>query len=1116
MKKRLTFSFALFLTVFLLNMSWAEYDLTRGDKLSVEADVLYADATTKGKRKKALEKYLEAVEAYKEEENFADTSRNLSLVGNIYAEIGEFKKAIEAYQSAMDFAEKAETKELFMHALLNEGIVYLNLGNPDRAMEAFTNVVDYFKEEDQLEACRTIIAIGRVHEIRGDIDEAAKSYNEALKTARRIEDMDIQANALNRIARVALYRGNHDKAFYLWDVAVKLAWESAKEEPRKLPEVGKILGTRGKGYLALGQSLKAMEQFQLAVAGYRKAGMPRHEAAALEDLAEAGFMSERIGTGISSFLKAMEIKGEIGVPAGSVYAKAANFYMDYSFLKGAKHYVENTDNLLVQARYNVWNGDLDAALELYVAALADAEKRGAELDRFAAYTGIGVVYERMGDRINCPEADAVIQEMDQIPILDVAKFNKEGLQDNWIAIYTRYMLAYKNLTESLAKVELSDESTERLKPYKAAYEHGNSEIKKMAPASWKTKSRIPHDALSAMIEPLHSAALQAQDLLMEQKLTGHERREYGKFYDAIWEAWRHYNQIVFSKEELELLRRAAALKVESPEKSGATPNEAAMAYYHKAADYYSKGVALTEIVRERLDSEDKGRFLNLRISGFRRTAAYEGYARVMVKTGKPKTAFKLSDFTKARSFSESLERRKLGQAMKIPADVIDYEAKLTATLEARRKNRMLGFSIGQSYDVINRYDKEIRKLENDLDVCRKRTAEKFPAFAALTFPKAMDISDSALRYEEWSVAYDVTDLGTIIYLLKGRRILSASILPVPRSWMNRMVAAIREPPESLVCCSLYGNTGVDKVDLWISYMNRHNWNINDLPKTLGNMLLEKAVEQVPDGERLLIIPDESLYTLPFQALRLDVRANAKSLDSNSTEFVQDRIAVYYYPSVRALTDLRNRGTRRAQAPTRTLILADHRESWSVEEADYLRKLDPQSTDCYVGIPRADFLFKKDLRPYRYIIFVEHGLGGTALSQASVYLSLKGKDGPSSEVIYQTHEFMQMSLNADLVSFHACQTGIGEELAGEVMMSLGTAALYAGADSAIMTLWVTDGNYIRKWREYFFPALYEGEPKLDALWKSHNLFWDDIEDKEDLAGWRCPKYWAPFVLIGEPD
>ena len=104
------------------------------------------------------------------------------------------------------------------------------------------------------------------------------------------------------------------------------------------------------------------------------------------------------------------------------------------------------------------------------------------------------------------------------------------------------------------------------------------------------------------------------------------------------------------------------------------------------------------------------------------------------------------------------------------------------------------------------------------------------------------------------------------------------------------------------------------------------------------------------------------------------------------------------------------------------------------------------------------------------------------------------------------EVMGMKLNADVVALTACKTGLGNNLAGEGVMSMGKAFQYAGAKSILTSLWSVSESGSVLLTEKFFEHLKSGKNKLDALKSAR----EDVRKE----GYKHPFYWASFILVGE--
>jgi CHAT domain-containing protein len=106
------------------------------------------------------------------------------------------------------------------------------------------------------------------------------------------------------------------------------------------------------------------------------------------------------------------------------------------------------------------------------------------------------------------------------------------------------------------------------------------------------------------------------------------------------------------------------------------------------------------------------------------------------------------------------------------------------------------------------------------------------------------------------------------------------------------------------------------------------------------------------------------------------------------------------------------------------------------------------------------------------------------------------------------EVMELKMPTELAGALACRTGEGEIVAGEGVMNLGRAFQYAGARSALVSLWEVYGESTNLLTEQMMDGMWSGRPKDEALLKARKRLRQE--------GYEHPFYWAPFILIGERD
>jgi len=97
---------------------------------------------------------------------------------------------------------------------------------------------------------------------------------------------------------------------------------------------------------------------------------------------------------------------------------------------------------------------------------------------------------------------------------------------------------------------------------------------------------------------------------------------------------------------------------------------------------------------------------------------------------------------------------------------------------------------------------------------------------------------------------------------------------------------------------------------------------------------------------------------------------------------------------------------------------------------------------------------------------------------------------------------------DLVTLSACDTNIGRLDGEEGVSSIVYAFLYAGAKSAVASLWMAEDASTAALMKSFYRHLSLGESKSQALRSAQLEFLSH--------GDQPPFYWASFQLVGDAD
>lgn len=284
-------------------------------------------------------------------------------------------------------------------------------------------------------------------------------------------------------------------------------------------------------------------------------------------------------------------------------------------------------------------------------------------------------------------------------------------------------------------------------------------------------------------------------------------------------------------------------------------------------------------------------------------------------------------------------------------------------------------------------------------------------------------------------------------------------------------------------------------------------------------------------ELLYLIPHGPLHSVPFMALRSTAGAHLLAADGP---------AIALAPSATVL--LRNCLSRPKRRTEGLLAIgyndADERVlRYAEAEAQHVARL--LAGQAWVGPePKSRRLLDEGQTAGRLHI------AGHAIydlhDPLELHLRLGAGDQLSARALIAGLEF-----DADLVTLSACTSGLTHVVAGDELLGLQRAFLYAGAAAVVCTLWETFDFVALLVMDHFYTDLRQGLPTAMALrdaqvavrsmtgcdvaaiiarWRAEDPQFiaelgalpDIPPDQYDTLLYADPFYWAPFMLIGRPD
>src|SRR5262249_32158489 len=106
-----------------------------------------------------------------------------------------------------------------------------------------------------------------------------------------------------------------------------------------------------------------------------------------------------------------------------------------------------------------------------------------------------------------------------------------------------------------------------------------------------------------------------------------------------------------------------------------------------------------------------------------------------------------------------------------------------------------------------------------------------------------------------------------------------------------------------------------------------------------------------------------------------------------------------------------------------------------------------------------------------------------------------------------YSLLDLQLDAELVTLSACHTGVNRVFPGDELHGLMRGFLYAGAPAVVASLWAVSDRSTADFMREMYAAIRDGSAKRSALRRAQLAI-------KDAYG--HPYYWAPFVLMGDPD
>jgi CHAT domain-containing protein/tetratricopeptide (TPR) repeat protein len=307
-----------------------------------------------------------------------DEARKLRLQQNAAAK----QSAIEKYEQALPAFRAAENTERQAVTLYSIGLSYSGLNEPRKALEYFNQALPLMISigDRRLEAS-TETNIGGMLDILGDVGKALDHQHRALALAREIRSRVPEGNALSNIGKIYNDLADWQTALEFYSQALAVFREIGLKQNEAI-----TLNNIGIAYSQSGEQQKALEYLEQALPLLRTAGNKNSEAYTLLNMGRVYRRLGELEKAVSYFEQALAIQQQTGNRAqagetldefGLIYMAQGNFAKAFAQHQQSLEIQRATGNVRREGvvltnlgeTYRV-SGDLEKAIEQFNQALA--------------------------------------------------------------------------------------------------------------------------------------------------------------------------------------------------------------------------------------------------------------------------------------------------------------------------------------------------------------------------------------------------------------------------------------------------------------------------------------------------------------------------------------------------------------------------------------------------------------------------------------------------------------------------------------------------------------------------------------------------------------------------
>lgn len=319
---------------------------------------------------------------------------------------------------------------------------------------------------------------------------------------------------------------------------------------------------------------------------------------------------------------------------------------------------------------------------------------------------------------------------------------------------------------------------------------------------------------------------------------------------------------------------------------------------------------------------------------------------------------------------------------------------------------------------------------------------------------------------------------------------------------------------------------------------------------LTELLITPIYHKIKDKEKIVIIPGDILFKVPFEALFIKPQKETKNF-TRLNYLVKEFDITYHYSATLYLASLEeknkiadkntanknfigfapvfpkdnqigftisninnslltsNDNTLRSFSIDGKMFEELKFSKWEVNSIVdlFLKNIPNEISTAYFYSDASEENFKAKAKDYKIVHIASHGFINEDQPDISGVIFAQPTDSAfTDDGILYSSETYNLNFNADLIVLSSCESGLGKLFRSEGMIALTRGFLYSGGSNIIFSLWKIPDKHTSELMVEFYRQMISGKTYSESL-RSAKL---KLIKNEVTAR---PRSWAGFLMIG---